>query len=175
MKKPFYFCLLILSILLSVSGLAAIPDIMELSPAAGICVEEAVQLPLYAGPTVQYMQIDGVQLDPSKPYVCFGQSDSWTMAAQGTPDSFGPVGWIETAAVQGIMEPELSFADRLPAMLEEEAALSFVPDGSPADACLTLARGTSLQILGRIGDALYIETETDGTVVRGFVTESAVE
>lgn len=175
MKKRSFISFLILSLLLFASASAAIPDVPELSPVPGTCLDESAQLPLYAGPTVQYMEIEGTYLDPSRPYVCFGQSDSWTMAAQGTPDQFGPVGWVETAAVQGSAEPELSFADRLPAMVEEDTLLAFAPDGMASDISWTLSRGTSIQILGRIGDMLYVEAEADDAVFRGFIPESSVE
>lgn len=162
-----------LLLLFAGSAAAKIPDLDVLVPEAAECAGESYEVPMYAGPTVQYMQLDAV-LDPSESFVCFGQNDCWTMVAQGTPDNFGPVGWVETAAIPAQDCAVLLFENQLAAMVEEDAPLTFVP-ASDAPSQLTLHHGDPIQILGRYESFLYIETNKEDLPIRGFVPESTVE
>ena len=155
------------------SAAAQIPDLDVLVPQAAECADESCEVPMYAGPTAQFMQMDAT-LNPSEAFVCFGQNDCWTMAAQGTPDSFGPVGWVETAAIPAQDCAELLFENQLAAMVEEDAPLTFVPS-SEEHPLLTLHHGDPIQILGRYESFLYIETDKEDLPIRGFVPESTVE
>lgn len=165
--------LLVMLLLFAGSAAAQIPDLDVLVPEAAECADESYAVPMYAGPTVQFRQMDAT-LNPSEAFVCFGQNDCWTMAAQGTPDSFGPVGWVETAAIPAQDCAELLFENQLAAMVEEDAPLTFVP-ASEEHPLLTLHHGDPIQILGRYESFLYIETDKEDLPIRGFVPESTVE
>ncbi|MBQ9008685.1 MAG: hypothetical protein IJ088_05065 [Clostridia bacterium] len=172
MLKALFFAFLLL---LTVSAAAQIPDLDVLVPETAECADESCEIPLYAGPTVQFAQIPDAILDPSRPFVCFGQSDSWTMVAEGSPDSFGPVGWVQTASVPAQTCGELLFENQLAAMVEEDAPLTFTPGGDNVPVFVTLHHGDAIRILGRYDSFLYVEAETGDLPVRGFVPESSVE
>ncbi|MBQ8093684.1 MAG: hypothetical protein IJ242_08930 [Clostridia bacterium] len=176
MKKR-HFAIILSGVLMlcTACAAAAIPGIDELTPVPQTLLTDTVTIPLYAGPTVQYPEIGQNAFDPSKPYVCFGQSDCWAMVASGTPDEPGITGWIETAALNMDSMTELSFSNRLSAMVEDPAPLTFSLNEADAPVFCTLPRGTDIQILARYGAQLYIETELDSGPVRGFIPEAAVE
>ncbi len=162
-------------LLLSATAAADIPDLYVLTPVPAECTEESYEIPMYAGPTVQFTRIQDTVLNPSIPFVCFGQNDCWTMVAQGTPDTFGPVGWVETSSVPAQTYNELLFEGQLAAMVEEDAPLTFIPETDGTSPFTTLHHGDSIQILARYESFLYIETDNGDLPVRGFVPESAVE
>lgn len=167
-----FLCLLLLMLFAASYALAEIPDIFVLEPTAGPLESSSYIIPMYKGPTVQYEEMD-ISLDPSKPYVFFGQSTSWMMVAIGTPDDYTNAGWIEGAALTLPLEPDLSFADRLPAMVEETADITFSPyETEPIG---QLAEGTMVDILARDGSFLYIECPFGDTYIRCFIRESAIE
>ena len=88
MLAALLLCLLLSCAALGESAGALTP--MERSPEA-----DGQVLDLYCGPTQGFYRHGGQTLDTGKPYVLFGQYDCWAMAAQGTAESFGPVGWVE--------------------------------------------------------------------------------
>ena len=131
---------------------------------------------LYCGPTQGFLRIGNAALDLGAPYVVFGQYDCWAMAAQGTPDAFGPVGWIEAAHLAGADVPELPFSDAYEAMIEEDAAATDDPLGlvPGRESAITLPRGTWVVVLAAFGDMLYVQCETGGVPARVFVPAACI-
>ena len=130
---------------------------------------------LYFGPTQGFLREGGTALDTGEPFVCFGQADCWAMVAPGTPEDFGPVGWIEAAALNPLDgAPELTFSDALEVMIEEDAPLTADPLHADTPALATLPRGVRVLLLARCGDWGYVQTELSGTPVRAFVPMAAI-
>ena len=153
------------------------PDIGALVPIAMPAEAEAQALPLYCGPTQGAYRQDEQTLDTGKPFVFFGQYDCWAMVAPGTPDSFGPVGWVEAALLAQLPDiPQLSFDDGFAATVEEAAALTNAPlapdpfEGWEA----MLAPGTQVAVLAQLGDWLYVRAELEDVPVRAFIPVHAV-
>lgn len=129
-------------------------------------------LDLYCGPTQGFYRHHEQTLDTSKPYVLFGQYDCWAMAAQGTKDSFGPVGWVEAGAIANIpYEPQLSFEDGFAAMIEETAPMTDNPLAENLFEGWSVAfePGTQVTALAQLGDWLYVQAEIEDTPVRAFI------
>lgn len=151
-------------------------DVCVLTPVAFGAVEEGGTPALYCGPTQGSYHFGEQTLDLSKPYVFFGQSDCWAMVAQGTPDAFGPVGWVESALLDALPDaPELSFDNALTAMVEEDASVTNDPlVAGRAQWDTTLARGTEVIVLASFGDWLYVQTEIAGAPARVFIPAVAI-
>lgn len=130
---------------------------------------------LYFGPTQGFLREGEAALDTGEPFVCFGQADCWAMVAPGTPEDFGPVGWIESAALDTRdSAAELTFDDALEVMIEDEAPLTADPLHGDTPALATLPRGTRVLLLARYGDWGYVQTELGGVPVRAFVPMAAI-
>ena len=130
---------------------------------------------LYFGPTQGFLREGGTALDTGEPFVCFGQADCWAMVAPGTPEDFGPVGWIESAALDTRdTAAELTFDDALEVMIEDDAPLTADPLHGDTPALATLPRGTRVLLLARYGDWGYVQTELGGVPVRAFVPMAAI-
>lgn len=129
---------------------------------------------LYCGPTQGAYRHGELTLDPGEPYVYFGQYDCWSMVALGTPEAMGPVGWVETAAIDAPSEPELAFADAVQVMIEEDAFLTDEPCAAEPPVLFSLPRGTLVTLLACYGDWGYAQCEVDGEYVRAFFPLSAV-
>ncbi|MBP3656367.1 MAG: hypothetical protein J6K32_06695 [Clostridia bacterium] len=148
-----------------------------LVPAAMPAQEDSAMIPLYCGPTQGFYRHGEQALDLTQPYVLFGQHDCWAMAAQGTPDAFGPVGWVEAASLPIAADaPSLAFEEALVAMIEEDAPLTNDPHGlCPQDAwSVTLPRGAQVILLAAMGDWVYIQADLSGTPVRAFIPAACV-
>ena len=109
----------------------------------------------------------------------FGADDCWAMAAQGTEDAFGPVGWVEAAALAdalGENAPALPFDDALPAMIEEDAPVTDNPlaEDPYSGWDVILPRGTQVIALAALGDWLYVQCEIGGMPARVFVPAACV-
>lgn len=147
---------------------ALAPVVLPAQDASGECA-------LYCGPTQGFYRHGEAVLDTREPFVCFGQYDCWAMVAAGTPESFGPVGWIEAAALSSLDgAAELSFEDALPVMIEEDAPLTDDPLSDAPAALATLPRGTQVTLLAGFGDWGYVQTELEGVPVRAFVPLAAI-
>lgn len=176
-KILFLFALLLLLPLMASAQDIASLGVDTLTPAACQAQEHGSAIDLYCGPTQGFYRAGEETLDLAKPYVFFGQFDCWAMVAQGTPESFGPVGWVECALLDALPDaPELAFHNALTAMIEEDTALtnnplSFIQDTPSAH---TLARGTEVIILAQMDDWLYIQTEIDAVPARMFIRASAL-
>lgn len=134
-------------------------------------------LDLYCGPTQGFYRHGDQTLDTGKPYVLFGQYDCWAMAAQGTPDAFGPVGWVEAGSITDIpYEPQLAFEDGFAAMIEETALLTDNPlSGNPFEGwTAALEPGTQVTVLAQLGDWIYVQAEIEGSPVRAFIRANTV-
>lgn len=175
--KHFFRTLALLALALLLIPCAAAEEV-EIGALAPFVIEESAQvLDLYCGPTQGSYRHDGQVLDTGKPFVVFGQYDCWAMAAQGTIDSFGPVGWVEAAALDALpYEPQLGFEDGFAAMIEETAPLTNDPLGNDPETVWTasLERGAQVIVLARYGDWLYVQSELDGAPVRAFVPEGCI-
>lgn len=136
----------------------------EMAPAADFS-----PVALYCGPTQGFYQHENQTIDLTLPFVCFGQDDCWVMAAQGTADAFGPVGWIEGGLFDTSSLPELSFEEGFLAMIEEDAAATDDPLNPDGAWEIILPRGTQVIVLAGYGEFLYVQTEIDGTPARVFV------
>ena len=145
---------------------------MEMAPEA-----QGQVLELYCGPTQGFYRHAEQTLDTGKPYVLFGQYDCWAMAAQGTTDSFGPVGWVEAGSIPEIpYEPQLGFEDGFAAMVEETALMTDNPLAKdPFDGwTVSLEPGTQVTVLAQLGDWLYVQTELEDAPVRAFIKADTV-
>ena len=150
-------------------------DIGSLTPAVLPAQQEAGEAALYLGPTQGFLREGEAALDTGASFVCFGQADCWAMVAPGTPEDFGPVGWIEAAALNPLDgAPELTFSDALEVMIEEDAPLTADPLHADTPALATLPRGVRVLLLARCGDWGYVQTELSGTPVRAFVPMAAI-
>ena len=137
--------------------------------------QETGETALYLGPTQGFLREGDAALDTAAPFVCFGQADCWTMVAPGAPEDFGPVGWIESAALDALDgAPELTFADALEVMIEDDAPLTADPLHGDTPALATLVRGTRVLLLARYDDWGYVQTELGGTPVRAFVPMATI-
>ena len=166
MKK--LFAVLFVLFLLAAGSLAE-ESLFALTPQDIAVVSDSEPIALYCGPTQGFYQHEGQTLDLSQPFVYFGQYDCWVMAAQGTAEAFGPVGWIEGGLFAAPDQPELSFEESFSAMIEEDAPVTndpLNPDGAWEN---LLPRGTQVTVLARYGAFLYVQTELDGVPARVFV------
>lgn len=133
------------------------------------------QAALYCGPTQGFYRPGEDVLDTGAPFVCFGHYDCWAMVAQGTQDSFGPVGWVEAAAIDGLdSAPLLGFEEALTAMVEEDTFLTDDPLAAEPRRLCSVARGTQVLLLAQMDGWLYVQGEIDGVPVRAFVPAHAV-
>ena len=168
--------ILALLLIVALSAAALAQDALgvdTLIPAACSAISGAQPITLYFGPTQGFYRPGEQTLDPAAPYVYFGQFDCWSMVAQGTPEAFGPVGWVETALMDVIPNaPELAFDDALTAMVEEDAPAADSPMGGSL--LSTLPRGAQVIILAQYGDALYVQADIDGVPARVFIPAAAV-
>lgn len=130
---------------------------------------------LYCGPTQGFYRHGEATLDTAAPFVCFGQYDCWAMVAAGTADAFGPVGWVESAALDGLETvPSLGFDDALAVMIEDDTFLTDDPLAASPAQLAPLARGAQVTLLARYGDWGYVQAEIEGTPVRAFVPLGAM-
>ena len=152
-------------------------DAAALVPIEMTAEAEGQVLDLYCGPTQGFYRQDGQTLDTGKPYVLFGQYDCWAMAAQGTKDAFGPVGWVEAGSITDIpYQPQLGFEDGFAAMIEETAPMTDNPFAeNPLEGwSAALEPGTSIIVLAQLDGWLYVQSEIDGTPVRAFIQAATV-
>lgn len=152
-------------------------EIGTLAPIEFAAEESAQTLALYCGPTQGFYSHGGQTLDTGKPYVVFGQYDCWAMAAQGTADRFGPVGWVEAGSLANLpYEPQLSFEDGLLVTVEETAAMTNDPLNPDADVIVRIVPGTQVTLLAAFGDWAYIQAEFDDMLpVRAFIPMGTIE
>ena len=144
----------------------------SLSPSA-----EELLLDLYCGPTQGFYRHNEQTIDAGKPYVYFGQYDCWAMVAQGTPEAFGSVGWVEAGFLADLpAEPQLAFEDGLQVTVEDEAILTDDPENPNAEMTVRIVPGTVVTLLAAYGDYAYVQAEfSDIAPVRAFIPMSAVE
>ena len=70
--------------------------------------------------------------------------------------------------------PELTFADALEVMIEDDAPLTADPLHGDTPALATLVRGTRVLLLARYDAWGYVQTELGGTPVRAFVPMATI-
>ena len=170
--------LLALLLLLALPTCAQELEIGALSPVGmDAAYGETTLIDLYCGPTMGFYRDGEAVIDLGQPFVFFGQYDCWAMAAQGTADSFGPVGWVEAGSIPDIpYEPQLGFEDGFAAMVEETAPMTDNPlaedpfDGWTA----ALEPGTPIIVLAQYGDWLYVQSELEDMPVRAFIMADTV-
>jgi len=152
-------------------------EISALAPFEMAAEENAQELALYCGPTQGFYRHDDQMLDTGKPYVVFGQYDCWAMAAQGSADGFGPVGWVEAGSLANLpYDPQLSFEDALQVMVEDEAVMTNDPLNPDADPIVRIVPGTVVTLLASCGEWGYVQAEfADMLPVRAFIPMSAIE
>lgn len=151
-------------------------EIGALTPIPFAAEEHAQTLALYCGPTQGFHRQNEQTLDTGKPFVVFGQYDCWAMAAQGTAESFGPVGWVEAGSIDTLpYEPQLSFEDGLQVTVEDTAILTNDPLNPDADAIVRIVPGTTVTLLCAYGDWAYVQAEFEDMLpVRAFIPMSAI-
>ena len=169
------FALLLLFPLLAIAQDVSSLGVDMLAPVACEAQVEGSMIDLYCGPTQGFYRAGEEALDLAKPYVFFGQFDCWAMVAQGTPDAFGPVGWVESALLDTLPDaPELAFENAVSAMVEEDATATNNPLTSDSAAIATLPRGTQITILAQYADWLYVQTEVENLPARIFIPANTV-
>ena len=146
--------------------------VTALEPIAMPAEADAQVLELYCGPTQGFHREAGQTLDTGKDYVIFGQYDCWAMAAQGTPDAFGPVGWVEAGSLENLpYDPQLAFEDALVVTVEEEAILT----NDFENTIVRAVPGTTVTLLAQLGDWGYVQAEFDDMLpIRAFIPMSAI-
>ena len=165
----------LLALILPALAVGEALEIGTLEPVTLPAQQETGETALYLGPTQGFLREGDAALDTAAPFVCFGQADCWTMVAPGTPEDFGPVGWIESAALDALDgAAELTFADALEVMIEDDAPLTADPLHGDTPALTTLVRGTRVLLLARYDDWGYVQTELGGTPVRAFVPMATI-
>ena len=164
--------MLLLTLCLLCACALAEESIAALTPARMNPIEGFEPVALYCGPTQGFYRHEEQTIDLAAPFVCFGQFDCWTMVAQGTPEDFGPVGWIEGGLFDAKNVPELAFEDGYAAMIEESASVTTHPDNGVWD--VTLPYGTMVTVLAGYGDLLYVQTEIAGVPARVFIPAYAI-
>lgn len=174
------FRMLLLAVLLCLALPLAAAEEAEtgaLAPVSGAQEADAQALALYCGPTQGFYRHNGQTLCTGAPYVVFGQYDCWAMAAQGTAEDFGPVGWVEAGSLSlPDGAAELGFDDGFAAMIEEEAPVTDNPlADDPFDGWgAALPRGTQVIVLARLDGWLYVQSEVDGAPARVFIPEESI-
>jgi len=164
MKQALFFAL---TLCLLCAG--ALAQDAVLTPLQMETVEAFEPIALYCGPTQGFYRHREQTIDLTQPFVCFGQYDCWVMAAQGMPEDFGPVGWIEGGLFTAQSVPELSFDNSYAAMVEEDAPVTNDPLRSDSFWAHTLPRGAQVVVLANYGDFLYVQTEIAGQPARVFI------
>jgi len=143
-----------------------------LSPLSMTPDAEGQSLELYCGPTQGFHREDSQTLNTSKDYVIFGQYDCWAMAAQGTAESFGPVGWVEAGSLENLpYEPQLAFEDALIVTVEDETILT----NDFENLIVRIVPGTPVTLLAQLGEWGYVQAEFDDMLpIRAFIPMSAI-
>lgn len=156
---------------------AAAEDVFALMPVQMPAEAEAQELALYCGPTQGFYRHAGQTLDTGAPYVVFGQYDCWAMAAQGTAEAFGPVGWVEAGFLPGLESAAaLGFDDSFAAMLEQDAPATNDPlaDDPFAHWDAVLLSGTQVIVLAQLDGWLYVQAELEDVPARVFIAAETV-
>ena len=169
------FAALLLCLLLPCFALGESMDM--LAPMDMIPEAEGQLLDLYCGPTQGFYRHEKQMLDTGKPYVLFGQYDCWAMAAQGTKESFGPIGWVEAGSITDIpYEPQLAFENGFAAMVEESAPMTDNPLAeSPFEGwTAVLEAGTQVTVLAQLGEWIYVQSEIADVPLRAFIRADTV-
>ena len=168
------FAILSLLVCLMIPVLACSEDlgVTALNPIAMTAEADAQVLELYCGPTQGFHREAEQTLDTGKDYVIFGQYDCWAMAAQGTPDAFGPVGWVEAGSIENLpYDPQLAFEDALVVTVEDEAILT----NDFENAIVRIVPGTAVTLLAQFGEWGYVQAEFDDMLpIRAFIPMSAI-
>ena len=172
--RLFSSILLLICLMLPCCALGESIDAAVLTPIAMTPEAEGQVLDLYCGPTQGFYRHGGQTLDTGKDYVIFGQYDCWAMAAQGTPESFGPVGWVEAGSITDIpYEPQLGFEDGFAAMIEEDANATNDPFGDTKWDTV-LPQGMQIVVLAQYGEWLYVQCDIENTPARVFIPTNTV-
>ena len=156
---------------------AAAEDIFALVPVPMTAETDAQELALYCGPTQGFYRRVGQTLSTGAPYVVFGQYDCWAMAAQGTAEDFGPVGWVEAGSLPGLDgAAELGFDDGFAATLEQDAPATNDPlaDDPFAHWDAVLPCGTQVIVLAQLDGWLYVQAELEDVPARVFIAAETV-
>ena len=156
---------------------AVAEDVFALVPVQMPAEAEAQELALYCGPTQGFYRHAGQTLDTGAPYVVFGQYDCWAMAAQGTAEAFGPVGWVEAGFLPGLDgAAALGFDDSFAAMLEQDAPVTDHPlaDDPFAGWDTVLPSGTQVIVLAQLDGWLYVQAELEDVPARVFIAAETV-
>ena len=175
--KRFAMLLCLFMMLLPCVSLGESVEITALAPIEMPPEASAQVLDLYCGPTQGFYRHTNKTLDTGKPYVIFGQYDCWAMAAQGTADAFGPVGWVEAGSITDIpYEPQLAFEDGFAAIIEETASVTDNPLAADPFAGWTIAfdQGAEITVLAQLGDWIYVQGEFEDVPARVFIKADTV-
>ena len=169
-----FFASMLVCLLLPCAALSEAIDAAVLTPIEMTPEAEGQVLDLYCGPTQGFYRHSEQTLNTGKPYVLFGQYDCWAMAAQGTADAFGPIGWVEAGSIVDIpYEPQLGFEDGFAAMVEEEAMATNDPLGA-SEWDIVLPQGTQITVLAQLGEWLYVQCDVGDVPARVFIPANTV-
>jgi len=163
---------LLVCLMLPALAIAEDLGVTALSPIAMTTDAESQILELYCGPTQGFHRHEEQTLDTGRDYVVFGQYDCWAMSAQGTPDAFGPVGWVEAGSIENLpYDPQLIFEDALEVTVEDEAILT----NDFENAIVRVVPGTTVTLLAQFGDWGYVQAEFDDMLpIRAFIPMKAI-
>ena len=168
----FILAALLVCVMLPAAALCEDLGVTLLTPAAMTPETDAQTLGLYCGPTQGFHRHAEQTLDTGKDYVVFGQYDCWAMAAQGTPEAFGPVGWVEAGSIDGLpYDPQLAFEEALAVTVEDEAILT----NDFENVIVRIVPGTQVTLLAQLGEWGYVQAEFDDMLpIRAFIPMSAI-
>lgn len=170
-----FFALLMATLCLSAAAEETITvDIGFLEPIEYAAPVEAHLTALFCGPTQGFYRHDDLCLDTGTPFTYFGQYDCWAMVGIGTGETLGAIGWVESAAIDAPMTPELSFDDAWLVMVEEDTFLTDAPLADEPPKLCTIPRGTYLTLLAQLDGWGYVQTDLGDTPIRAFLPLSSV-
>lgn len=169
-----WFLVSLLCLMLPCAAFGEAIDAATLTPIERKPEADGQILELYCGPTQGFYRHGEQTLNTGKPYVVFGQYDCWAMAAQGTPEAFGPIGWVEAGSLAGLpYEPQLGFEDSFAAMIEEDAKATNDPFGT-SEWAASLEPGAQIIVLAQYGEWIYVQCDIEGTPARVFIKANTV-
>ncbi len=144
--------------------------------AAGISNSKQATVSVYSAPSdSSYRAAKGkATLSINDSYEVYGTSGDWTLVEYAVSLRTSRIGYAKTSALKGATFQTLNFSNET-VTLQSDAALTDDPHVSQHTTA-ELKTGTKVTYLATLLPYhMYVETETDGQTVRGFIPLSAVQ
>ncbi len=168
-----FFAVFFLLLLFPLCGLCMEWGVSELTPVACEGLDDGEICPLLFGPTFIFYHQEDASFDFTQPFVYFGTIESWSMVASGTPDSFGPVGWVPLFPVD--LSPASPYERELalPVYLLQETPCLASPS-EDASVLGMLSPENEYLLLATYQEYGYIEGVLSESPVRAFIPLNAI-